>query len=113
MRSIVVWLQWRGVFDPFVTKSRIQDVLPLPGFCFFTIMEIVFASDNRRNSKKMGKLLKMKLFLCVLRGGYGVVKKSQIFEKVKTQVTMVTKIMFFFLDNYHFDIRRKRVFAKK
>ena len=65
------------------------------GFVFFTIMEIVFTPDNSRNSEKYGKTLENQLFVCVLRGGYGVTKKSTIFEKVKTRVTMVTKIMFF------------------
>ena len=98
-----------------MTKSRVEDVLPLPGFYLFTTMEIVFTPDNSRNSKKVEKLFKIGFFVCVLRGGYGVTKKSPNFEKVKTRVTMVTKIMFFF-DNYHFErtyIRRKHVFRKK
>ena len=58
-------------------------------------MEIVFTPDNSRNSGKYGKTLENQLFVCVLRGGYGVIKKSKFFEKVETQVTMVTKIMNF------------------
>ena len=63
------------------------------GFVFFTVIEIVFAPDNRRISGKERKTLKSQLFVCVLQGGYAVVKKSVVFEKVKTQVTMVTKSM--------------------
>ena len=77
-----------------MTKSCVQDVLPLPGFCFFYFMETVFALTTEENRKKREKLFKKQLLVCVLRRGYGVIKKSAILEKVKTRVTVVTKIMF-------------------
>ena len=88
-------LDIRWVSEPFVTNSCVQDVLPLRGFCFFTIMEIVFAPDNRRKSIKSIKTLKKPAFCVRFAGRIWSYKKYSIFEKVKTQVTMVTKIMIF------------------
>ena len=85
------------------------------GFVFLLSLKSFSHLTTEEFREKERKTLKSQLFVCVLQGGYGVVKKSSIFEKVKTRVTMVTKIMIFF-DNYHFErtyTRRKRVFRKK